>query len=124
MIHQMTLFDNYFFKVKSREKKFEIRLYDKKRRNVNPGDTIIFKKFSKPTERICVKVGCVKRYENFNDLSNHISLKAAGFDHLTKEEVLEIIHRIYSRKDEYKWGTVAIEIIPIESDIPNEKVYL
>lgn len=42
MIHEMKLNDKAFNNIKSGIKKFELRLYDKKRRNINLGDTIIF----------------------------------------------------------------------------------
>ena len=42
MIHEMKLNNNAFNNIKSGIKKFELRLYDDRRKNINLGDTIIF----------------------------------------------------------------------------------
>ena len=42
MIHEMKLNDKAFNNIKSGIKKFELRLYDDRRKNINLGDTIIF----------------------------------------------------------------------------------
>ena len=42
MIHEMKLNDKAFNNIKNGIKKFELRLYDDKRKNIRLGDTIIF----------------------------------------------------------------------------------
>lgn len=43
MIHEMKLNDLAFQNIKKGIKRFELRLYDDRRKNINLGDTIIFR---------------------------------------------------------------------------------
>lgn len=42
MVHEMKLNDKAFNNIKNGIKKFELRLYDDKRKNISLGDTIIY----------------------------------------------------------------------------------
>lgn len=44
MTHQMRLYDEYFQAIKEGKKTVEVRLNDKKRRNIRAGDSIEFVK--------------------------------------------------------------------------------
>lgn len=54
MIHEMKLNDNAFNNIKKGLKKFELRLYDDKRKNINIGDTIIFHNLNNFRKCYCI----------------------------------------------------------------------
>lgn len=54
MIHEMKLNNNAFNNIKSGIKKFELRLYDDRRKNINLGDTIIFHNLNNLNDTISV----------------------------------------------------------------------
>lgn len=114
MVHVMHLYDNYFQKVKYSKKKYEIRLFDEKRKKIKTGDTIIFINSSSPKESIKVKVCNIKVFSSFHELFYQVPLDQLGFDDLTIEEALVQINRIYSSDKVNIYGIVLIEIIPIQ----------
>ena len=64
MIHEMTLYDEYFDMIKSGVKTIEYRLNDEKRKKIRIGDTIIFRKSSSLDVTTSVRVIDLKVYEN------------------------------------------------------------
>ena len=56
MVHEMKLNDKAFNNIKNGIKKFELRLYDDRRKNINLGDTIIFHNLNNLDDTISVNV--------------------------------------------------------------------
>ncbi|HEK9102112.1 ASCH domain-containing protein [Bacillus pfraonensis] len=90
MKHKMGLYNEPFQSIQSGKKVFEVRLYDKKRQDIQIEDEIEFTNL-KTKETICVKVKELKCYKTF-------------------EEMLASTYEIYTKEQEQKWGTVAIGI--------------
>ena len=67
MIHEMKLNDKAFNNIKNGIKKFELRLYDDKRKNIRLGDTIIFHNLNNLDDKISVTVLALLRYPSFAD---------------------------------------------------------
>ena len=109
MIHEMKLNDKPFDNIKSGIKKFELRLYDEKRKNINLGDTIIFHKLSNLNDTISVNVLALLRYPSFADFFKDIDYRFCGTANNLKEE-LEHIHTFYTIEQEKKYGILAIKI--------------
>ena len=110
MIHEMKLREIYFNKIKNGEKIYEIRLNDEKRKLINVGDVIIFKKEPELEESIQTFVEDLIYFKSFSEMINTLPLSKVGFDNETKQEVEDIYHQFYSNDDEYKYGVLAIKI--------------
>ena len=110
MIHEMKLKSVYFDKIKNGKKIYEIRLNDEKRKNINIGDVVIFKKEPNLIENIQTKVKDLIYFNNFYEMTNTLPLEKLGFENLSKEEVEKIYHSFYSTEDELRFGVVAIKI--------------
>ncbi|USK71724.1 ASCH domain-containing protein [Peribacillus asahii] len=110
MIHEMSLYDKYYEKVKENKKTYEVRLYDEKRRKINIGDTIVFRRYSCPSEVLRVKVRNIIIFPSFDKLYKFVPLKLAGFENDSVEDAMKQIYGIYSKDQEEKWGVILIEI--------------
>ena len=115
MFHKMKLYADYFELVKSNEKKYEIRLNDDKRKNVQVGDIIKFSNFSLPKEAIFVEVKSIQYYFSFANLFNHVPMKLIGLPDRSIDEAISKIYSIYSKEDERKFGVILMEIETIQS---------
>ena len=109
MIHEMKLNNKAFNNIKSGIKKFELRLYDDRRKNINLGDTIIFHNLNNLEDTISVKVLALLRYASFADLFKDIDYKLCGSAN-SLEEKLERVHTFYTIEQEKKHGILAIKI--------------
>ena len=109
MMHEMKLNENAFQNIKSGIKKFELRLYDEKRKNINIGDTITFRNLNNLKDTITVKVLALLRYPTFDDFFKDIDYKQCGIAN-SLEEKLERIHKFYTVEQEKEYGVLAIKI--------------
>ena len=109
MKHEMKLNNKAFNNIKSGIKKFELRLYDDRRKNINLGDTIIFHNLNNLEDTISVKVLALLRYPSFADLFKDIDYKLCGSAN-SLEEKLERVHTFYTIEQEKKHGILAIKI--------------
>lgn len=109
MIHEMKLNNKAFNNVKSGIKKFELRLYDDRRKNINLGDTIIFHNLNNPNDTISVIVLALLRYPSFADFFKDIDYRLCGTSN-SLEEKLERVHTFYTFEQEQKNGILAIKI--------------
>lgn len=91
MIHEMKLNDKPFNDIKTGKKKFELRLYDDKRKKINLGDTIIFRNTTNMEDTISVTVIALLQYPSFADFFNDIDYRLSGTAN-NLEEKLERIH--------------------------------
>lgn len=91
------------------KKVFEVRLYDKKRQNIQIEDKIEFTNVT-TKEIICVKVTELKCYKTFEEIYKDIDKKLMDCANWSLEEMLASTYEIYTKEQEQKWGTVAIGI--------------
>lgn len=111
MQHSMKLFEGPFDRIKSGKKIIELRLFDKKRQKLKIDDTIKFSKLPELKEKIKVKILELSKFSSFKELYKSIDIKDLGFlKDYSIEELLERIHKIYSKKDEEKYGVLGIKI--------------
>ena len=109
MIYEMKLNDKAFNSIKNGDKKFELRLYDEKRKNIDLVDTIIFHNLNNPEDTIYVNVLALLRYPSFADFFKDIDYRLCGISN-SLEEKLENVHSFYTIEQEKKYGILAIKI--------------
>ncbi len=109
MTHEMKLNDIAFQNIKKGIKKFELRLYDERRRNINLGDTITFRNLNDSEDTISVKVLALLRYPTFADFFEDIDYKLCGTAN-SLEEKLDRVHTFYTVEQEKEYGILAIKI--------------
>jgi len=110
MIHEMKLKEIYYNKIKNGEKVYEIRLNDEKRKLIRVGDIIIFKKEPELTDEIKTKVEELIFFKSFKEMASFLPANKIGFDKINTNEIVNIYHEFYSKKDEQKFGVLAIKI--------------
>lgn len=109
MVHEMKLNNKAFNNIKNGIKKFELRIYDNKRKNINLGDTIVFHNLNNLNDTISVKVIALLRYPTFADLFTDIDYKLCGTAN-SLDEKLKRVHTFYTIEQEQKYGILAIKI--------------
>jgi ASC-1-like (ASCH) protein len=108
MEHVMKLQAAPFDKIKEGVKTIEVRLYDEKRREVQLGDTITFKREPEQTETVRAEVVGLLRYRSFADLAN--DFPASSFGHSDKDDLLKSIYSFYTKEQETQYGVLGIRI--------------
>lgn len=106
----MGLYSDYFEPIKEGKKKIEVRLNDEKRRAIKVRDTIKFIKVPEQDEVLKVEVSKLQKYPTFQAMYDEILFVDLGCEGWTMEEMMEGTYEIYSKEQERKWGTLAIEI--------------
>lgn len=100
-----------FDKIESGTKTIEIRLYDDKRKIINIGDTIVFRKLPDLKKNLSVKVTWLMRYQSFEDLLNDFSMNyfwcSKDYD---KKSFIEAMYKIYTKEEERKYWVLWIKI--------------
>lgn len=107
--NEMKLNNNAFNNIKSGIKKFELRLYDDRRKNINLGDTIIFHNLNNLNDTISVTVLALLRYPSFADFFKDIDYRLCGTAN-SLEEKLKRVHTFYTLEQEQENGILAIKI--------------
>ncbi len=103
--HNMKLKQPYFDLVNSGLKTIELRLYDEKRQQITPGDTIIFQNGDSFTQ---VRVKGLVRAENFESLLDIVDVKCTGLN--TKESAVNTMKQFFSESAQRQFGVVGIII--------------
>ncbi len=106
----MKLFEEPFNKIKSGEKKIELRLNEDKRKEIRIGDLIEFTKLPEKNETLTVKVVGLTTFNSFLDLFTYINLNLLGKENLSIEDRLNNIRKIYSEEKENEFGVLGIYI--------------
>ena len=109
-MHNMKLHSSPFEMIKSGQKTIELRLFDEKRRQIQPGDTIVFTNTA-TGEALTAEVVKLHRFKSFEELYKALPLLKCGY---TKEDV-DTAHpadmeQYYSVEEQEKYGVVGIEI--------------
>ena len=101
-----------FGKIRSGKKTIELRLYDEKRRKIEPGDTIEFTKIDDTSEVIIAAVKAIYVFDSFAALYSKLPLLKCGY---TKENIdkasPEDMNRYYTAEQQQKYGVCGIEIL-------------
>ncbi len=120
MKHYMKLQNDPFTKIKSKTKTIEMRLNDEKRRKIKIHDLIEFTNI-KTGEKLFTKVINLHYYNDFDELyKNHDKISIGySMEDIPNPSDMSIY---YNESDIKKYGTLAIEInvIPTDIDIKNE----
>ena len=110
MHHEMFLRPGPFGKIADGRKRYELRLYDEKRRQIAVGDTITFT-CTDDERTVTVRVTSLHPFASFADLYALLPLTECGY---TEENVLSAdprdMEQYYSPEQQAQHGVLAIEI--------------
>ncbi len=106
--YKMKLAKGPFERVARGSKVLESRLYDEKRKQLNPGDRIEFICNDDESKRVAVMVKALYRYSKFEELFSDFSPSLFGGS--LKQELINEINSFYSLEDQEKHGVVGIRI--------------
>lgn len=106
--HEMKLQPEPFESLMAGEKVIESRLYDEKRRLINIGDIVDFKKEPELTESVKAEVVALLKYPSFDALFSDFSAKYFG--RTGKQELLAQIQQFYPPEEQEKYGVLGIKI--------------
>lgn len=99
----MTLKQPYFDLIKEGKKTIELRLYDEKRRKIQPGDTITFQNGD---NFHTVKVKGLFVCSNFKELFKFIDVQDTGLDN--EKDAINIMEQFYDKDTQAKFGVIGI----------------
>ena len=108
--HEMKLQPKYFDFIKYGTKRIELRLYDEKRRNIELGDKIVFKKEPELEEAVEATVVGLLRYESFKELFEDFDVSLLADKSMTKEELLGALEEFYAVERQEEVGVLGIRI--------------
>lgn len=100
-----------FKQIANRTKKYEIRLYDEKRRDIEVGDKIVFSELPLLENKIEVNVLDLIIANNFEELFTEFDPVLAGWKKgESPRKCANDMSKYYPREDQEKYGVVAIKI--------------
>ena len=106
-IHRLQLTAVPFDTIASGKKTIESRLYDRKRKNIQVGDTVIFTNRENPDQTVSAKVISLHPHETFHDLFSHND--PAKFGGESVEWLENQINEFYSIDQQKENGVIGIE---------------
>jgi ASC-1-like (ASCH) protein len=104
----MKLATEYFQKIKNGTKTIECRLNDEKRKSLRIGDKIEFSDVQNDADKTTAEIVALHIFPAFSELLNCFPITSFGADN--KKDFLAVLKKIYSDKDEKKYGVVGIEV--------------
>ena len=107
---QMKLQEKPFDLIKSGVKVLELRLYDKKRKDIKIGDVIEFLKLPNLAEKVKVEVTGLLVYKTFAELIENVPARDLGYTDSDKEDLKVGMYKIYTREEEEKYGVLGVKI--------------
>lgn len=110
MEHILKLRPKYFDYINNGTKRIELRLYDEKRKKIDIGDTIIFKKEPELIDIIKVKVIGLYRCDSFENLFKDFNISIMADISMTKKELLSVLEEFYTIEEQKKYGVLGIRI--------------
>lgn len=121
MEHIMHLDPSSFSKVKNGTKTIELRLYDEKRRQICPDDTIRFIcRGSSPQENLLMRAAALYVFDSFEALYKALPLQSCGY---SREELAQAdakdMERYYSAEEQRRYGVIGICLSSLEE--PDEE---
>lgn len=110
MVHSMKLRPEPYEMIRQGRKTIELRLYDEKRQQLKPGDSILFTN-TETGETQVKTVRKLHRFDSFKELYGALPLLRCGY---TEEDVAKAHHTdmalYYSAQEQEKYGVVGIEL--------------
>lgn len=109
MRHDMNLNREPFDMIASGEKAIELRLFDEKRRRIQPGDIICFHLTDDYYRIIKAEVLQLYVFRDFRELYDHLPMERCGYrdgDAISSDDMLEY----YTKEQQEEYGVVGIEI--------------
>lgn len=107
--HSMHLYEKPFEQIKSGTKTIEVRLNDKKRQLIVPGDIVRFINLE-TEETLFVKVRQRLEYPTFEELYQNCNAGELGFSGYSLEQMLKETYDIYTVAQEEKYGALGLRI--------------
>ena len=109
-IHEMKLQPKFFDFIKYGTKRIELRLYDEKRRNIELGDKIVFRKEPELKEVVEATVVGLLRYKSFKELFEDFDMSLLADRSMTKGELLEVLEEFYTVEKQEEFGVLGIKV--------------
>jgi ASC-1-like (ASCH) protein len=110
MKHEMNLYKEPFFRIKSGKKLIEVRLNDPKRQKISIGDKVEFSLLGSD-EKILVKVIEISKFDSFENLYSNFDYKMFGHpDGTTLNDQISGERKYYTEKREEEFGVLGIHI--------------
>ena len=100
-------FYNYFI---NGTKRIEIRLNDEKRQKIKIGDKIKITKEPENKEYFIGEVIGLLHYKDFDNLLNDIDISLLADKKYTKEDMINILERFYTKEKQKEYGILGIRI--------------
>lgn len=110
MTHEMKLQPEYFNFILNGTKRIEIRLNDEKGQLIKIGDIIEFKKEPDLKESFKTKVIGLLNYNSFEDMFKDFDISMLSDESMTKEELIQVLERFYTKEKQQKYGVLGIRI--------------
>jgi len=110
MKHEFKLQPEYYNFILYGTKRIEIRLFDEKRQQVKIGDTIEFLKEPDLNESFNAKVVGLLRYKSFEDMFKDFDISILADKKVTKEELITVLEKFYTKEKQGKYGVLGIRI--------------
>ena len=108
--HEMKLQPKFFDFIKYGTKRIELRLYDEKRRNIELGDKIVFRKEPELKEVVEATVVGLLRYKSFKELFEDFDMSLLADRGMTKGELLEVLEEFYTVEKQEEFGVLGIKV--------------
>lgn len=108
--HEMKLQPKFFDFIKYGTKRIELRLYDEKRRNIELGDKIVFRKEPELKEVVEATVVGLLRYKSFKELFEDFDMSLLADRSMTKGELLEVLEEFYTMEKQEEFGVLGIKV--------------
>lgn len=108
--HELGLQPEYYDLAKEGVKIYEGRLNDDKRKLIEIGDIIVFKKDPERKENFKAKVVNKYIFASFKEMAESLNVKDIGFEGMSPKEIASVYRQFYSEENESKYGVVAIEV--------------
>lgn len=122
--YKMKLLPEYFNYIKEGTKRIELRLNDEKRKGLKVGDTIIFEEQVENPRYLKTRVIEIYCRNTFDDLINEFDIELLADKSMLKENLIEVLEKIYPQEVQTKYGVVGIKIEIIEDTfVDNIKNY-
>lgn len=104
----MTVKEPYFNLLNQGLKTIELRLFDEKRKKINPGDEIEFSCVENPKKMFKVKVVGLYMSDTFENLCKLFEPIQAGF--LTESQLLDTLDEIYPLEKQKQYNVLGIKV--------------
>ena len=108
--HEMKLQPKFFDFIKYGTKRIELRLYDEKRRNIELGDKIVFRKEPELKEVVEATVVGLLRYKSFKELFEDFDMSLLADRSMTKGELLEVLEEFYTVEKQEEFGVLGVKV--------------